>query len=1073
VPVDFGISLVLYYSGPVQLNSNSVINFLNAVGHVVVSRQTSVQARTVAAHNAVVVDVPLFQAGMTEPLLKRGALVTVSIPVGVVQSLSNDSLPELSINFTCLAGQIDVAPPQVITSEATYLNTSAASAEFNVYFTEAIQAASGNLVLTRPEHVGGSLGFSLSDSAVVITGSKLSLMVPNGIMPANGEYTLSIPAGCIKDLERTFPGRKGTFGGNELGQERNFTLSVHVDTEGPLLDVLSTQPLLEVPPLVAQTQWPPSLGLLLSFNEAVQAHEGNVILTPAGSSSSIVTLPASSAAVSGRGVFLSPPVDLSPGERYRLTIEPGSFADVHSNPFQGLLQDYFFSTAAEIIFEQLGSSQFVGSTSATGKRFSSGIAVDANNTIYVIGGANGSEAMLDDYWKLETLLPIDCASAWKPRGQCNSSACFSKAGTNILGSAVTDKVIWRTSSNGGSNCTSTAGLTQIGDIIARSEVDCPCPLCATPPEEPLPANMSNTASHSLVEAGSTYPLQCQTGYNASGEFVCVASNDLLAAFQQPYPKCEPLNCTSPPNTSAVAHFAQFNVQNSTSGVDCAAISDHAYMVHGGTCAIECEPGWLVEKSIRCEYGVFQAGECSRQSCPPISLSNGVVSCGDNHNSEPEPEATLPVQSNVGQIGDTCNVTCFAGFQALAFQVSCQTEANASAQATPAFVPTPVCNPSSCGDFPSTYLQDAGVTYATINYGGSSKVMGDVVLATCAQGSQPTSHTGLVLLCDSVSSLAGNSEVVWKSNVSGEVAGPPCIEDGYDSVVQYVVKTVLQGDLELPANVSMQDLCTNVSFFQDTAIALAESLRFIGADVPDGNVSDVAYSHCSSSVRLLSESHDDMRRRRMEASRIEYTVHAGSEAASVAVQNALALQDAQPTFAYRFYNNLLQRTGIGVTSQGPTTLQILQNQAQVLFVKVLLPTTTGMATTTAAVVQASSDDGSDISKVLLAILVGIVTTTIFIGALYLRVKRIMAEDAEAYAKAVEDAQHEEDVRAYRESHQKANEGKNRKRRPRSPRLGTPGSRPVTGSSASPMPLNSTLYREMPLNSTMNSERLVAD
>jgi hypothetical protein len=269
---------------------------------------------------------------------------------------------------------------------------------------------------------------------------------------------------------------------------------------------------------------------------------------------------------------------------------------------------------------------------------------------------------------------------------------------------------------------------------------------------------------------------------------------------------------------------------------------------------------------------------------------------------------------------------------------------------------------------------------------------------------------------------------------------------------------------------MQDLCANVSFFQDTAIALAESLRFIGADVPDGNVSDVAYSHCSSSVRLLSESHDDMHRRRMDASRIEYTVYTGSEAESVAVQNALARQDAQPTFAYRFYNNLLQRTGIGVTSQGPTTLQILQNQAQVLFVKVLLPTTT-MATTTAAVVQAPSEDGSDILKVLLAILVGIVTTAIFIGALYLRVKRMMAEDAEAYAKAVEDAQHEEDVRAYRESHQKANEGKNRKRRPRSPRLGTPGSRPVTGSSASPMPLNSTLYSEMPLNSTLNSERLV--
>jgi len=716
---------------------------------------------------------------------------TLTAPAGLVLDMAGNENQIFTSSFTLLdPRRVDTSPPFVSLSSpfSGQSDYPGDSTRLSFYFSESVEIVPGHAITIKfiTGHVQ-DLIIPVADSGVEVSGATLSVSVPRGWLHHGGPYEIEIPPGAMRGLRQAGPegtGQENDFAGFEEG---SFRFTTRVDKASPQL-LPANRPFDEQHQDENSFGQTTSASLLFTFNEAVQAAttpgpEAEIRLTPTYSSRTIV-VPARSAAVAVHGakVVVMPPEDLEPGEVYTVTIGNASFSDMSSNFYTGNTQEgYEISTAAKIKFVLRGIGHWSGASS-NGARSAIGVAVTAENILYVAGGRHTDrnvDKYFNDVWLLNTGRDTHCAAGLADPGGCTPGTCSEGLnGFPVYGERQVRREVWRSPSLGGVRCYTEDGMPRnvIGQTVASWTERCPCPACPgnitdlLPPyaDDEQPASSFGTGEFPSA-AGESWAFKCEEGYAASGPFVCVTNTTFSGKFEMPYPTCNHAPCMEPPPVNELLHFAAYNMWKSSDGIDCSMLDSDRVVPTGGVCAVLCEAGWTIgDGSFKCEQGNFTMPTCVKQSCSAQGYTawpEAVMDCGV--------DGSVP-------LGESCTAVCSAGYL---LEVQPQDPAASAIGrdsvamlcATTSMDPESrpqlqyvagdgqvMCRKNDCGEY-------MGSTFgASLTYGNHTS-LGGTINVTCSTGLK-TSGVGLAMCLPAVST-PGSAGVEWKVNVSNMWVAP--------------------------------------------------------------------------------------------------------------------------------------------------------------------------------------------------------------------------------------------------------------------------------------------------------------
>eukprot|EP00929_Paragymnodinium_shiwhaense_P076906 TRINITY_DN39590_c0_g2_i1.p1 TRINITY_DN39590_c0_g2~~TRINITY_DN39590_c0_g2_i1.p1 ORF type:complete len:3352 (-),score=690.22 TRINITY_DN39590_c0_g2_i1:85-9075(-) len=792
VPAEESTVIKFYFSDIVQLGAVGVIRFSNSTSSFVAGIDLSNGRAVGASGNVsegalveVLQDGRVLQVAVPphretgDLLLKAGSRYGVEIPAGVLQDKAGSPLPTISTSFTCLSEKADTTAPTFVATSPYIgqLNVRGSSSVLQVYFSEPVVAGSGAITLMHLSNRVPPLLLDVGDPKVNISGAILSLNIGREALNAGGHFALQVPVGSVRDSSgNPFAGINGsTFW---------FTAASG--------DVVSPRLVGWMPPHEAapQYQLPESSALLLTFSEPVQAGppgpDSIVTLTPTYGTMP-VTLTQKEMVFADDKVMLIPPDGLAAGEYYTVTIGATAFMDLESNYFEEQDEEWYkFSVAPALNFSKFGGNHW-SKDGETGRRLGLSAAVGAGNRVFVAGGRRAATeaaeekpataaALLNDVWVLNTGRETHCAAGPTVPTSCSSDVCRLTAdGKATLGERDASVVVWRAPSDNGKPCHATETgepLWKVGAIVQAQMEECPCPLCATPPEGDLPDHMLNTEyikSYVLVSAmEDSRPLLCEDGYAATGGFKCVVDSPYVGKFQTPYPACREAPCAERPNTSAVEHFGSLLDENCLNLGE----ADSEPIPHSGSCRMSCQPGWEGTGDFKCSKGKFSAPTCAKQYCNATQAleENIVADCGADG------EVVL---------GMSCTATCDAGFHLYSWapgataptkepagaEVRLNCSNISSAQQSQPYLHYPAeegrieCVRADCGDLREGRIDTA---HGTETYRAGT-LLGDEVTVQCAPGFLPANDA---IVCGPRIDQAGRPEAMWQ-NSSGKTVTQLC------------------------------------------------------------------------------------------------------------------------------------------------------------------------------------------------------------------------------------------------------------------------------------------------------------
>jgi len=693
VPAIPGVAILIYFSEPVKFNASGIITFKNSSNaNVGTLNLTSDRSKLALVPNGVRLRLPSQPSGKL--LLKKGDVFQVSLPNGVILDASGNQMDALAKSFTCLAEAPDTTPPIMTMANPPVMtqSISGSPSRIDLYFSEPIEAGLGNVTIASPSQDSSrcaQIHIPVPSSNVTISGAIMSIRINASLLSTQCQYSVQLPPGILRETAKVGMASANPYMG--LNGTSLFFDTVPADVVAPTFTIASQ---LIPQELIPTYGLPRSATMVLSFNENIQSGPGAIVLRPEYKSPTLI-IPASQTTIIGNQLYAIPGQGLMPGEVYRVTIEATAFKDLQSNFYVGLQSGYTISTAAFIDFNKAGSQHWGNQNYFDGSRYKSGVTVDAQNNIYVIGGHNatsgaGANAFLNDVWKVDTRREIRCASSDMPPEECKatSTCTLNAAGAPILGTTNLIRTVWRVPSAGGAKCIGASGTTKsiLGQVVSTSgSVDCPCPFCTTPPNMSLPTHMVNNsyvASYTLVSAAlGTVPLLCQSGKVPTGDFTCIVESLYKGKFQTPYPTCVAAPCTSIPSTGSIANFGEFDVSSSSRNLNCTNLNGAQIMNDTEHCAFRCAAGYTSRVDgqlgkLVCRDGNFSKASsgpaCLRQSCArPIVTGNSVG-----------------VECNTAFLDGECSLRCAPGFAltpvASGLKARCSVTSLAP-EASPAFI----------------------------------------------------------------------------------------------------------------------------------------------------------------------------------------------------------------------------------------------------------------------------------------------------------------------------------------------------------------------------------------------------
>lgn len=629
-------------------------------------------------------------------------------------------------------------------------------------------------------------------------------------------------------------------------------------------------------------------------------------------------------------------------------------------------------------------------------------------------------------WKLSTLRETSCASSFLERTQCSFSECQASTSGAVptLGTSTLLKTIWRTPSLGGRRCISELDgrtTSSIGAIVGNLVQTCPCPLCLSPPAGDLPANIEDPAylnPFSFISAANgVVPLRCNSGFRASGDFICTKDSIFTGKFRTPFPSCLQQLCDAPPSTLG---FARFLDQEQT---NCSDITLMAPLPHGGLCPFECDPGLRSTGAFECRFGTYSDESCTPQTCKLPTFAHGVLSCSSS--------SALPA------FGDICSVTCEAGYTPSISEVSCSVTSSEN-EAPPTILPElPSCSVSQCGEF---NLTGGG----SVTYSGAQQGLGDVAVIKCPDSHVSTGSSSLRLLCRAKGNSPGQPEVEWQDeatlkpvmnntcrpavcpdppgpengvlsgqgsahgdrrqivcNANFKVAGGPaettcsastetfgvlgtCVLANVSVEERAIVEAFMEMDMGIPAGSSLEVLSQDVAFIESLTQSVVGAFGQVGSSVSREAIYDVVLAAAAAGTRRLR--HGEKPVRNLQGSqrvRLSYKVQVSSVEEATSLSSTLADPATNARFAGSFAETLVRNTGVSVTG---VVASVPVVKVQLIYLTTVKPFIMRQTTTLPSVPEETGNSSDEDKGVIIACVVGgAAIVCCILGCMYLVLK----------------------------------------------------------------------------------------
>ncbi len=259
---------------------------------------------------------------------------TLTVPAGAIVDASGNAGSVVTLSFSTVAA----IAPMVISSvpAADGINFPIVRPTFTLTFSEAVQAGTGNIEITR---AGGSrISVPVDNSVVSISGAVVMIDLVVNLL-ANNAYTLSFSAGVFVSSADQTP---------VPAFSSNFTT---LDTIAPTLSSSM--------PAANATGFNASSNIVLTYNEPVQAGTGDITITPSGGNAITIDV-TTGVSFFGATVTINPTADLAVSTTYALAVPAGAIEDLATN--DAAIVDLSFSTAAEKLPVVISSVPVAGAT---------------------------------------------------------------------------------------------------------------------------------------------------------------------------------------------------------------------------------------------------------------------------------------------------------------------------------------------------------------------------------------------------------------------------------------------------------------------------------------------------------------------------------------------------------------------------------------------------------------------------------------------------------------------------------------------------------------------------------------
>ena len=313
----------------VGVNDNIILNFSKAVdaesGNIVIYK---------ASDDSEVESIPVGNAkvsgsGSTQITINPASTLDsstnyyVQIAATAFDDSSSNSYAGINDKTSLSFTTADVNAPTLSSStpadEATGI---AVDTNIVLNFNEAVDAESGNIIIYKSSDDSQVESIPVGDAKVSGSGSTTITINPSTTLDGSTAYYVQVAATAFDDSS------SNSYAGISDATTLNFTTA---DIGAPTLS--SSTPADGATGIAVDTN------IVLTFNEAVDAENGNIIIVKSSDGSTVEAIDVTGSQVSGSGsteITINPSVTLDEQTAYHLTIDETAFDDSSSNSYAGI-----------------------------------------------------------------------------------------------------------------------------------------------------------------------------------------------------------------------------------------------------------------------------------------------------------------------------------------------------------------------------------------------------------------------------------------------------------------------------------------------------------------------------------------------------------------------------------------------------------------------------------------------------------------------------------------------------------------------------------------------------------------
>ncbi len=272
--------------------------------------------------------------------LVPNAAYNIEIASGVIVDLEGNAYAGISnptaLNFT--ATNADTSDPQLTNSNPLDGATDfQVDGNITLSFDEAVAAGAGDIIIINNVNAADTRTISVADANQVTFSGSNVIINPTLDLQSNAAYNIQLADGVIVDLVGN------AYVGISDPTALNFT-ATNADITDPLLT--------NSHPLDDAQDFPVDSNITLSFDEAVTAGAGDIVITNkvnAADTRTISVADANQVTFNGSNVIINPTLDLQSNAAYNIQLDDGVIVDLVGNAYAGISDEVTLNFSTVVV----------------------------------------------------------------------------------------------------------------------------------------------------------------------------------------------------------------------------------------------------------------------------------------------------------------------------------------------------------------------------------------------------------------------------------------------------------------------------------------------------------------------------------------------------------------------------------------------------------------------------------------------------------------------------------------------------------------------------------------------------